>query len=39
MAGIHDWLRCPECGSGRVEFTGQGYRENAVQCKSCGNRE
>lgn len=38
LNGIEDWLNCPECGSGDVEFRG-GYRENGVQCQRCGLKE
>lgn len=37
--GIKRWLSCPSCGSGAVEFTRGGYRENPVECQSCGLTE
>jgi uncharacterized protein (DUF983 family) len=39
MNGIKKWLSCPHCGSSRVKFGGDGYRENGVVCKSCGLEE
>lgn len=37
--GIERWLSCPECGSGAVAFSGRGYRENPVECQTCGFTE